>query len=39
MATRELDEDTLDEILDTTGVEGDIDYTSGTVTYGDDEEN
>lgn len=39
MATRELDEDALDEILDTTGVEGDIDYTTGTVTYGDNEDN
>jgi predicted secreted acid phosphatase len=34
----DLDEDVLDSILDTTGNEGDIDYSSGTVTYDDGED-
>lgn len=36
--TVELDEDKLDEILDTTGNEGDIGYGSGTVAYDDGED-
>ena len=38
MQVEDLDEDVLYRILDETGSEGDIGYSSGTVTYDDGED-